>query len=576
MRLVGIRGEVAGRSYPLGTAPITVGRCSGNDVVLTTPLASRSHARLQWEDGSWTLTDSGSSNGTAVNGQRVHGAHQLRPGDEITVGDAVLRFEATADAVPFDPPTVLTTRAIDAPPVLNVTIAGGGPVGLSLALMLDDLMGGKVAVRVYEGRWTRRDGRVVWKTKAEGNTRRMQVVTIQSRQWTKLPADVQQRLFGSTDHSHMWPAGPDSVDDLPPRNIRIAYVEDQLLALAGERRRITLVPERFDPAAAHDDLVGQHVLAICEGSRSRTREHFIDRFGAADSSQYSVDGRQVQDVVLGLRVKSDLPDPMAVLLTVAQNRFLLNSLRGEGFLNMRLTDDETSEAIGIDPVRQVFTECIQAQPCLMERGSNGAFACSTHDTYFLPALLRTSRLWGRVEEGLRMFGIAEENLTAVTAFRLDMVARPRFTAQLFAPTATTPARSGSCWETRPTRSTSGRAAGSTAAWPRPSPWPAASPDGAGGRCATPTSCATRPSWGCCSTATRAGPGGRWSPPTRAAPRPRSRTGSRGGSPRGKAASRTARATSRRSSSGCGASAAGSSRASTACPTTPPCGGTWTS
>ena len=372
----------------------------------------------------------------------MHGAYQLRGGDEITVGDAVLRFEATGDAVPFDPPTVLTTRAIDAPPVLNVTIAGGGPVGLSLALMLDDLMGEKVAVRVYEGRWTRRDGRVVWKTKAEGNTRRMQVVTIQSRQWTKLPADVQQRLFGSTDHSHMWPAGPDSVDDLPPRNIRIAYVEDQLLALAGERRRITLVPERFDPAAAHDDLVGQHVLAICEGSRSRTREHFIDRFGAADSSQYSVDGRQVQDVVLGLRVKSDLPDPMAVLLTVAQNRFLLNSLRGEGFLNMRLTDDETSEAIGIDPVRQVFTECIQAQPCLMERGSNGAFACSTHDTYFLPALLRTSRLWGRVEEGLRMFGIAEENLTAVTAFRLDMVARPRFTAQLFAPTATTPGTFG--------------------------------------------------------------------------------------------------------------------------------------
>jgi 2-polyprenyl-6-methoxyphenol hydroxylase-like FAD-dependent oxidoreductase len=442
MRLAGIRGEVAERSYPLGTAPITIGRGSGNDVVLTTPLASRSHARLQWEDGSWALTDCGSSNGTAVNGQRVHGAYQLRQGDEITVGDAVLRFEAAEVAVPFDPPTVLTTRAIEAPPVLNVTIAGGGPVGLSLALMLDDLMGGKVAVRVYEGRWTRRDGRVVWKTKAEGNTRRMQVVTIQSRQWTKLPAEVQQRLFGSTDHSHMWPAGPDSVDDLPPRNIRIAYVEDQLLALAGERRRITLVPERFDPTAAHDDLVGQHVLAICEGSRSRTREHFIDRFGAADSSQYSVEGRQVQDVVLGLRVKSDLPDPMAVLLTVAQNRFLLNSLRGEGFLNMRLTDDETSEAIGIDPVRQVFTECIQAQPCLMERGSNGAFACSTHDTYFLPALLRTSRLWGRVEEGLRMFGIAEENLTAVTAFRLDMVARPRFTAQLFAPTATTPGTFG--------------------------------------------------------------------------------------------------------------------------------------
>ena len=442
MRLVGIRGEVAGRTIPLGTAPITVGRGGGNDVVLTTPLASRAHVRLQWEDGGWTLVDCGSSNGTAVNGQRVRAAHRMRPGDEITVGDAVLRFEAGEEAEQSDPPTVLNPRVVDAPPTLNVTVSGGGPVGLSLALMLDDLMGGKVAVRVYDGRWTRRDGRVVWKTKAQGNTRRMQVVTIQSRQWTKLPAHVQERLFGSADHSHMWPAGPDSVEDLPPRNIRLAYVEDQLLALANERKRITLVPERFDPAAAHDEIVGQHVLAICEGSRSRTRDHFVERFGAADSSQYSVDGQQVQDVVLGLRVKSDLPDPMAVLLTVAQNRFLLNSLRGEGFLNMRLTDDEAAEAIGIDPVRQVFTECIQAHPCLMERGGDGAFACSTHDTYFLPALLRTSPLWGRVEEGLRMFGIAEENLTAVTCFRLDMVARPRFTAQLFPATATTPGTFG--------------------------------------------------------------------------------------------------------------------------------------
>src|SRR6185436_10886314 len=106
---------------------------------------------------------------------------------------------------------------------------------------------------------------------------------------------------------------------------------------------------------------------------------------------------------------------------------LLNSLRGEGFLNMRLTDAETAEAIGIDPVRQVFTACIQASPCMMERGENG-FTCATHDTYFLPALLRTSPLRGRVEEGLHIFGIAEEKLTAVTCFRLGPVDRRLFSA----------------------------------------------------------------------------------------------------------------------------------------------------
>jgi hypothetical protein len=143
-----------------------------------------------------------------------------------------------------------------------------------------------------------------------------------------------------------------------------------------------------------------------------------------------------------LQVKSDLSDPMTVLLTVAQNRFLLNALRGEGFLNMRLTDAEAQEVIGIDPVRHVFEECIASRPCLMGRTDHGEFHCSTHSTLFLPALIKSSALWKRVMEGLVLFGIAEENLSAITAFRLDMVQRPRFTAQLYSTTATTPGTYG--------------------------------------------------------------------------------------------------------------------------------------
>jgi hypothetical protein len=44
--------------------------------------------------------------------------------------------------------------------------------------------------------------------------------------------------------------------------------------------------------------------------------------------------------------------------------------------------------------------------------------------------------------GLRLFGVTDENLTAVTCFRLDMVQRARFTAQLFGRTATTPGTFG--------------------------------------------------------------------------------------------------------------------------------------
>jgi hypothetical protein len=325
-------------------------------------------------------------------------------------------------------------------PALRVTITGGGPVGLSFALLLEDLMGPKAAIKIYDGRWQRDGHKITWKGPDQGNVRRQQVVTIQSRQYLKLPIEVQERLFTPGVYTEMWPKGPDSIQDLGPRNVRIAYVEDQLLSIANGRR-IELIPEPFD-AAAHHDLVGQHVLAICEGGRSRTLEYFASKFGAADSAMYGLDGEQVQDMVLGLRVKSQLSDPMAVLLTVAQNRFLLNSLRGEGFLNMRLTDAEAKETVGIDPVRQVFTECIQSGPCLMELNPAGEFRCAMHRALFLPALLKGSAFWERVAEGLQLFGVPPENLTAVTGFRLDMVQRPRFSAQLYPRTSTTPGTFG--------------------------------------------------------------------------------------------------------------------------------------
>lgn len=65
-----------------------------------------------------------------------------------------------------------------------------------------------------------------------------------------------------------------------------------------------------------------------------------------------------------------------------------------------------------------------------------------HRALFLPALLRGSAFWTRVQEGLQLFGVRPENLRAVTGFRLDMVHRPRFTAQLFPRTATTPGTFG--------------------------------------------------------------------------------------------------------------------------------------
>lgn len=315
---------------------------------------------------------------------------------------------------------------------LKVIVSGGGPVGLTFALLLEDLMGSQVDIKIYDGRWTQNGSRVVWKNQGQGNSRRLQVVTLQSRQYLKYPQEIQDKIFQKGAYSEMWPKGRDSIRGYPPRNVRIAHIENQLLEIANEKtQNIELIPARFDAAQMYDEITNQHVLAICEGGGSRTREFFIERFGSADKSIYSLNGDHLQDVVLGLRVKSDLSDPMAVLLTVAQNRFLLNSLRGSGFLNMRLTDEEVKEVVGIDLHNREFKRCIQSQPCLMQRVEGEGFKCSGHGTLFLPALLRESAFWKRIEEGLNMFSVKPENLTAITAFRLDMVQRPRFTAQLY-------------------------------------------------------------------------------------------------------------------------------------------------
>lgn len=446
--IVGREGPLTGQRFAVGDGPMTLGRNASNSVMIASRQASRVHAEIRRHADGYVVFDLGSSNGTMVNGVRV-ASKLLERGDVIQIGDEKFRYEVTDISrtvlgLPPVPPVAVDTtgRVIDRGPVLKVTVSGGGPVGLSLALTLERLMGARVAVTVYDARWTRDDERVVWKDESQGNMRRQQVVTVQSRQYLNLPEEVQERLFAPGAYTEMWPAGPDSIRGYGPRNLRIAYIEDSLLATANESERITLVPEKFDAAERREAIAAGHVLAICEGGRSKTREHFMHKFGSPDTSMYSLDGEHVRDVVLGLRVKSRLSDPMSVLLTVAQNRFLLNSLRGEGFLNMRLTDAEAQEVVGIDPVRRQFTECIASRPCVMARDVDGDFRCPTHGTLFLPALVRGSKLWRRIVEGLALFGVAAEDLSSVSAFRLDMVQRPRFTAQLFPATASTPGTFG--------------------------------------------------------------------------------------------------------------------------------------
>ena len=80
------------RPYDLAGTLVTIGRESGNDIVVQDINASRRHAELRLNtQGIWVITDLGSMNGTLVNGVSV-ASHPLYPGDIVTIGKTDFEF----------------------------------------------------------------------------------------------------------------------------------------------------------------------------------------------------------------------------------------------------------------------------------------------------------------------------------------------------------------------------------------------------------------------------------------------------------------------------------------------------
>jgi pSer/pThr/pTyr-binding forkhead associated (FHA) protein len=52
--------------------------------------ASNHHARFQIAHGLWYVKDLGSTNGTWLNGRRIHAAQRLKKGDKVKIGHTVM------------------------------------------------------------------------------------------------------------------------------------------------------------------------------------------------------------------------------------------------------------------------------------------------------------------------------------------------------------------------------------------------------------------------------------------------------------------------------------------------------
>jgi hypothetical protein len=84
---------VGGRRMLVPPGGGTIGRSRDCEIVLDDAGVSRHHAALRPTPDGWSIEDLGSTNGVAVEGREIRGAHTLRAGDRIELGSTAIVFE---------------------------------------------------------------------------------------------------------------------------------------------------------------------------------------------------------------------------------------------------------------------------------------------------------------------------------------------------------------------------------------------------------------------------------------------------------------------------------------------------
>nr|WP_237773622.1 MULTISPECIES: FHA domain-containing protein [Streptomyces] len=80
--------ELNGRTWTLDASrPYTLGRDPQGDISLDDARVSWRHATISWSGRSWVIEDHGSTNGTFVQGQRIH-QMEIGPGSAVHLGNA--------------------------------------------------------------------------------------------------------------------------------------------------------------------------------------------------------------------------------------------------------------------------------------------------------------------------------------------------------------------------------------------------------------------------------------------------------------------------------------------------------
>src|SRR6266581_2674565 len=88
-----VEGPGAGTQVQL-SGPLVVGRSEAVAFKVHDELVSREHARITPYEGGAVVEDLGSTNGTFVNGNEIHGATRITAGDQVQVGVTVIEVRS--------------------------------------------------------------------------------------------------------------------------------------------------------------------------------------------------------------------------------------------------------------------------------------------------------------------------------------------------------------------------------------------------------------------------------------------------------------------------------------------------
>jgi hypothetical protein len=133
------RGPGAGQLVPVKQGLLIIGRASTSDLRLQHPSISRRHAQLTRRQDRLFLTDLGSQNGTFVNRERLSSELEIHSGDELALGNALLRVRGPAvtgesPAPEVSPPVASRRRATGSRRRALLAAALGALVAVFLAL----------------------------------------------------------------------------------------------------------------------------------------------------------------------------------------------------------------------------------------------------------------------------------------------------------------------------------------------------------------------------------------------------------------------------------------------------------